>query len=116
MYEKFILVIVSRGGMSLLNNGAHILCRGSEPFAETVVQLINRTGGISALAHPWALKNPDAVIRALKGAGLNALEVYRSDGKVDGMSLVPYINHFKSYLKAAYVCYLLLHTQLQDHC
>ncbi|KAB8090590.1 hypothetical protein EE612_015814 [Oryza sativa] len=59
---------------------------GSEPFAETVVQLINRTGGISALAHPWALKNPDAVMRALKGAGLNALEVYRSDGKVDGFS------------------------------
>ncbi|XP_062210191.1 uncharacterized protein LOC133911796 [Phragmites australis] len=60
--------------------------RGSEPFAETVVQLISRTGGISALAHPWALKNPDAIIRALKGAGLNGMEVYRSDGKVDGFS------------------------------
>ncbi|KAL5210230.1 hypothetical protein ABZP36_005853 [Zizania latifolia] len=59
---------------------------GTEPFAETVVQLISCTGGISALAHPWALKNPDAVIRALKCAGLNALEVYRSDGKVDGFS------------------------------
>ncbi|KAG8097161.1 hypothetical protein GUJ93_ZPchr0013g37040 [Zizania palustris] len=59
---------------------------GNEPFAETVVQLISCTGGISALAHPWALKNPDAVIRALKCAGLNALEVYRSDGKVDGFS------------------------------
>lgn len=58
--------------------------RGSEPFADTVVQLISRTGGISALAHPWALKNPDAVIRALKVAGLNGMEVYRSDGKVDG--------------------------------
>ncbi|KAL5219524.1 hypothetical protein ABZP36_020208 [Zizania latifolia] len=50
------------------------LKRGSEPFAETVVQLISRTRGISALAHPWALKNPSAVIRALKCAGLNALE------------------------------------------
>uniref|UniRef100_A0A0D9VQL1 Polymerase/histidinol phosphatase N-terminal domain-containing protein n=1 Tax=Leersia perrieri TaxID=77586 RepID=A0A0D9VQL1_9ORYZ len=59
---------------------------GSEPFAETVVQLISRTGGISALAHPWALKNPDTIIRALKCAGLNAMEVYRSDGKVDGFS------------------------------
>lgn len=72
----------------MLNSGAHVFCRGSEPFAETVVQLISRTGGISALAHPWALKNPDAIIRALKGAGLNAMEVYRSDGKVDGTSLV----------------------------
>lgn len=60
--------------------------RGSEPFAETVVQLISRTGGISALAHPWSLKNPDAIIRSLKGAGLNGMEVYRSDGKVDGFS------------------------------
>lgn len=62
------------------------VCRGSEPYAETVVQLISRTGGISVLAHPWSLKNPDAIIRSLKGAGLNGMEVYRSDGKVDGMS------------------------------
>lgn len=49
------------------------------------MQLISRTGGISALAHPWTLKNPVAVIRALKSTGLNAMEVYRSDGKVAGM-------------------------------
>lgn len=60
--------------------------RGSEPFAETVVQLISRTGGFSALAHPWSLKNPDAIIRSLKGAGLNGMEVYRSDGEVNGVS------------------------------
>ncbi|WVZ55796.1 hypothetical protein U9M48_006412 [Paspalum notatum var. saurae] len=60
--------------------------RGSEPSAETVVQLISRTGGISALAHPWSLKNPDTIIRSLKDAGLNGMEVYRSDGKVDGFS------------------------------
>ncbi|VAI08893.1 5'-3' exoribonuclease-like [Triticum dicoccoides] len=59
---------------------------GSEPFTETVVQMISRTGGISALAHPWSLKNPDAIIWSLKGAGLHAMEVYRSDGKVDGFS------------------------------
>jgi len=53
--------------------------------AEEVVQLICHTGGISALAHPWALKNPVAVIRSLKAAGLHAMEVYRSDGKVSGM-------------------------------
>lgn len=37
------------------------------------------------LAHPWALKNPVAVIRRLKGAGLHGMEVYRSDGKLAGM-------------------------------
>ena len=70
-----------------VNNKTCVFCRGSEPFAETVVQLISHTGGISALAHPWSLKNPDAIIRSLKGAGLNGMEIYRSDGKVDGMSL-----------------------------
>ncbi|XP_072146422.1 uncharacterized protein [Setaria viridis] len=66
-------------------NRLKVTIRGSEPFAETVVQLISRTGGISALAHPWSLKNLDEVIRSL-GAGLNGMEVYRSDGKVDGFS------------------------------
>lgn len=49
------------------------------------MQLICRTGGVAALAHPWALKNPVAVIRSLKAAGLHAMEVYRSDGKLAGM-------------------------------
>lgn len=37
------------------------------------------------LAHPWALKNPVAVIMRLKEAGLHGMEVYRSDGKLAGM-------------------------------
>lgn len=61
--------------------------RGTEPSAQEVLQLIHRTGGISALAHPWALKNPIAVIRSLKAAGLHAMEVYRSDGKASGTLL-----------------------------
>uniref|UniRef100_A0A6V7QW40 3',5'-nucleoside bisphosphate phosphatase n=1 Tax=Ananas comosus var. bracteatus TaxID=296719 RepID=A0A6V7QW40_ANACO len=69
-----------------LYDGGPAYAMGSEPSAETVVQLISRTGGISALAHPWTLKNPVAVIRALKSTGLNAMEVYRSDGKVAGFS------------------------------
>ncbi|PAN08272.1 hypothetical protein PAHAL_1G399300 [Panicum hallii] len=60
--------------------------RGSEPTAESVVQLVCRTGGVAVLAHPWALKNPGAVIKNLKAAGLHGIEVYRSDGKVSGLS------------------------------
>lgn len=60
-------------------------CSGSEPDAEEAVQLICETGGVAVLAHPWALKNPVAVIRRLKEAGLHGLEVYRSDGKLAGM-------------------------------
>lgn len=54
------------------------------------MQLICETGGVAVLAHPWALKNPVAIIRRLKEAGLHGLEVYRSDGKLAGMnSLYP---------------------------
>ncbi|XP_072953018.1 uncharacterized protein [Typha angustifolia] len=69
-----------------LYDGGPAYATGSEPVAEAVVQLISHTGGISALAHPWALKNPVAIIRKLKTAGLHAIEVYRSDGKLSGFS------------------------------
>ncbi|XP_042463606.1 5'-3' exoribonuclease-like isoform X2 [Zingiber officinale] len=67
-----------------LYDGGPAYALGTEPSAEEVLQLIHRTGGISALAHPWALKNPIAVIRSLNAAGLHAMEVYRSDGKASG--------------------------------
>ncbi|OAY46572.1 5'-3' exoribonuclease isoform X2 [Manihot esculenta] len=65
-----------------LYDGGPAYSRGSEPLAEEAVQLICQTGGLAVLAHPWALKNPVAVIRRLKDAGLHGLEVYRSDGKL----------------------------------
>ncbi|KAI0498584.1 hypothetical protein KFK09_019472 [Dendrobium nobile] len=67
-----------------LYDGGPAYAKGSEPSAEAVVKLIGNTGGVAVLAHPWALKNPAAVIRSLKAAGLHAMEVYRCDGKVDG--------------------------------
>ncbi|XP_077214198.1 polymerase/histidinol phosphatase-like protein [Tasmannia lanceolata] len=69
-----------------LHDGGPAYATGSEPSAEEAVQLICRTGGVAALAHPWALKNPVAVIKSLKAAGLHAMEVYRSDGKLAGFS------------------------------
>ncbi|KAJ9561241.1 hypothetical protein OSB04_006401 [Centaurea solstitialis] len=62
------------------------LCSGSEPDVEEAVRLICETGGVAVLAHPWALKNPVAIIRRLKEAGLHGLEVYRSDGKLAAFS------------------------------
>jgi hypothetical protein len=50
--------------------------------------LITNTGGVAVLAHPWALKNPVAIIRRLKEAGLHGMEVYRSDGKLAGIYLL----------------------------
>ncbi|KAL3620923.1 hypothetical protein CASFOL_035835 [Castilleja foliolosa] len=55
---------------------------GSEPVAEETVKFIRETGGVSILAHPWALKNPSAIIGRLTDAGLHGLEAYRSDGKL----------------------------------
>lgn len=56
-------------------------------MAEEAVKLICKTGGVAVLAHPWALKNHVGVIRRLKDAGLHGVEVYRSDGKLEGLSL-----------------------------
>ncbi|KAL6964289.1 3',5'-nucleoside bisphosphate phosphatase [Sarracenia purpurea var. burkii] len=65
-----------------LHDGGPAYSTGSEPLAEEAVQLICKTGGVAVLAHPWALKNPVAVVRRLKDAGLHGIEVYRSDGKL----------------------------------
>lgn len=48
------------------------------------MQFICETGGVAVLAHPWALKNPVAIVRRLKDAGLHGIEVYRSDGRLAG--------------------------------
>ncbi|XP_010530624.1 PREDICTED: uncharacterized protein LOC104807167 [Tarenaya hassleriana] len=69
-----------------LYDGGPAYSTGSEPMAEEAVEIIRKTGGISVLAHPWALKNHAAVIRRLKDAGLQGIEVYRSDGKQDVFS------------------------------
>ncbi|KAL0335129.1 UNVERIFIED_CONTAM: 5'-3' exoribonuclease [Sesamum radiatum] len=65
-----------------LYDGGPAYSTGSEPVAEETVKLIRETGGIAVLAHPWALKNPAAIIRRLKDAGLHGMEAYRSDGKL----------------------------------
>lgn len=65
-----------------LYDGGPAYSTGNELLAEEAVQLICRTGGFAALAHPWALKNPLAVVRRLKDAGLHGIEAYRSDGKL----------------------------------
>lgn len=60
------------------------------------MRLIRETGGVAVLAHPWALKNPSAIVRRLKEAGLHGIEAYRSDGKLSGrcffffLLLLPY--------------------------
>nr|CAB3502671.1 unnamed protein product [Digitaria exilis] len=69
-----------------LYDGGPAYAKGSEPTGESVVQLVCQTGGLAVLAHPWALKNPSAVIKNLKAAGLHGIEAYRSDGKVSGMN------------------------------
>lgn len=69
-----------------LYDGGPAYATGREPTGESVVQLVCQTGGVAVLAHPWALKNPAAVIKNLKAAGLHGIEVYRSDGKVSGLS------------------------------
>ncbi|KAK9666854.1 hypothetical protein RND81_14G216200 [Saponaria officinalis] len=65
-----------------LYDGGPAYSKGSEPCAEEAVQFIRKTGGVSVLAHPWALKNPIPVVSRLSAAGLHGIEAYRSDGKL----------------------------------
>ncbi|KAL4197518.1 hypothetical protein AMTRI_Chr04g188660 [Amborella trichopoda] len=69
-----------------LYDGGPAYAKGNELLVEEAVQLICRTGGVAALAHPWALKNPIPIIRSLKASGLHAMEVYRSDGRLAAFS------------------------------
>ncbi|XP_052192545.1 uncharacterized protein LOC127801429 [Diospyros lotus] len=69
-----------------LYDGGPAYSTGSEPLAEEAVKLICLTGGVAVLAHPWALKNPAAIVRKLKDSGLHGIEVYRSDGKLEAFS------------------------------
>ncbi|KAG5229244.1 PHP domain-containing family protein [Salix suchowensis] len=54
-----------------LYDGGPAYSTGNEPIVEEAVQFIRETGGVAVLAHPWALKNPVAIIRRLKDAGLH---------------------------------------------
>ncbi|CAN6687226.1 hypothetical protein ACFX2I_002800 [Malus domestica] len=65
-----------------LYDGGPAYSTGSEPLAEEAIKLICDTGGVAVLAHPWSLKNPVAIVKSLKEAGLHGIEVYRSDGKL----------------------------------
>ncbi|WCJ42003.1 Polymerase/histidinol phosphatase-like [Euphorbia peplus] len=82
MVEGGYVENVKQAFSKYLYDGGPAYSTGSEPLVEEAVQLIRETGGIAVLAHPWALKDPVAVIRRLKEAGLHGLEVYRSDGKL----------------------------------
>lgn len=79
------MVTISGSSRTFITNRlALISLRGSEPVAEEAVRFIRETGGVAVLAHPWALKNPSAIVRRLKDAGLHGIEAYRSDGKLSG--------------------------------
>ncbi|KAL9231818.1 hypothetical protein vseg_006988 [Gypsophila vaccaria] len=65
-----------------LYDGGPAYSKGSEPCSEEAVQFIRKTGGVSVLAHPWALKSPIPVVSRLSAAGLHGIEAYRSDGKL----------------------------------
>lgn len=65
-----------------LYDGGPAYSTGSEPPVEDAIQVIRETGGLSVLAHPWALKDPVPIIRKLKDSGLHGIEIFRSDGRL----------------------------------
>uniref|UniRef100_A0A803Q900 Polymerase/histidinol phosphatase N-terminal domain-containing protein n=1 Tax=Cannabis sativa TaxID=3483 RepID=A0A803Q900_CANSA len=82
MVEAGHVVNLKEAFSRYLFDGGPAYSTGSEPLAEEAVKVICETGGVAVLAHPWALKNPVAIIRRLKEAGLHGIEVFRSDGRL----------------------------------
>lgn len=73
------------------------------------MRLIRETGGVAVLAHPWALKNPSAIVRRLTDAGLHGIEAYRSDGKLSGICFSFFFSFSVCiFLLAHHFLYLLL--------
>jgi predicted metal-dependent phosphoesterase TrpH len=70
-----------------LGRGLPAFVQRSGPSPETVVATIQRAGGLASLAHPGRT-GIDGRIAALRGAGLDALEVYHSDH--DGAEVAKY--------------------------
>lgn len=52
---------------------------------EEAVELILRAKGLPVLAHPFTVKNPEALVKKLKPAGLIGLEAYYKDASMEEM-------------------------------
>lgn len=71
-----------------LYDGGPAYAPGCELAAEDAVRLISDTGGVAVLAHPWSLKDALPVVKRLKEVGLQAMEVYRGDGRANGFAVL----------------------------
>ncbi|KAL3678145.1 hypothetical protein R1sor_021101 [Riccia sorocarpa] len=81
LYEAGHVDSVGQAFTKYLHNNGPAYATGAELPTAEVVQLIKETGGVSVLAHPWTLKDPMPVIEHLVEAGINGMEVYRTDGR-----------------------------------
>ncbi|KAL2642147.1 hypothetical protein R1flu_009734 [Riccia fluitans] len=81
LYEAGHVDSVGQAFTKYLHDDGPAYATGAELPAAEVVKLIKETGGVSVLAHPWTLKDPMTVIEHLVDAGINGMEVYRSDGR-----------------------------------
>lgn len=77
-------VLVARGYADSVNDAfARFLTRGRPGYAlaekitpEGAIEVINRSGGVAVLAHPWSTKNPRAALERLAPVGLTGVECY----------------------------------------
>ncbi|KAG6544631.1 hypothetical protein Mapa_013936 [Marchantia paleacea] len=81
LFEAGHVDSVGQAFTKYLYNDGPAYATGAELPAVEVVNLIQQTGGVSVLAHPWALKDPIPLIEQLANVGLHGVEVYRSDGR-----------------------------------
>ncbi|CCI42585.1 unnamed protein product [Albugo candida] len=66
-----------------LHNDGPAYAQGRHYPPEEAIKLIKSIGGISILAHPWACKDPLAVINQVVKEGIDGIEVFNNSSSVE---------------------------------
>ncbi|MFA5307991.1 MAG: PHP domain-containing protein [Dehalococcoidales bacterium] len=79
MLEKGYIATFEEAFDKYIGHGAPAYVEREKMTPQEAVALIVRSRGLPVLAHPFTVKDPEAMVRQLKPAGLVGIEVYYKD-------------------------------------
>lgn len=79
MQEKGYIQTFEEAFDKYIGHGGPAYVEREKMTPEEAVALILRAKGIPVLAHPFTVKNPEAIVKSLKAAGLMGIEAYYKD-------------------------------------
>jgi 3',5'-nucleoside bisphosphate phosphatase len=79
MLEKGYIKTFDEAFEKYIGNGGPAYCERDKMTPEEAVALIISARGLPVLAHPFTVKEPEALVKKLKPAGLAGLEAYYKD-------------------------------------